>query len=287
LNRSNIHFKLCGLKSAGKETTAILVAEDKSNNRRVPAYDLTSALSQPYVKSQLDNMGILSVTPKVKPSPEQVRLYLDIAPHGIDPRVWIKAQQDNPNPSSMIPVPILGTQALKNKALWQESENKQHQARIKLAKEEVSALKTRYGNLNAEMEQLKRRHYNITHRILKAIIRYDITKNEGQQIQPVEEALAKLLKIMDNELNAPTKCKGQIKQLMSEINLQKLKISTAARTEQKRDVLHKDAIPKIKEVLSTQQKSTEKLVETTDLDLKNLNRMKYGIGELVSKIKNP
>lgn len=45
---------------------------------------------------------------------------------GIDPRVWSKAQEDNPDPRLMIPIPLVGPEALKSRIEWQEVSTTAH-----------------------------------------------------------------------------------------------------------------------------------------------------------------
>lgn len=69
---------------------------------------MASYLNQPTPKSQIGSLGVEQVIALVLPDEDQLKEYLDSAPKGIDPRLWKQAIQDNPDPTKLIPVPIVG-----------------------------------------------------------------------------------------------------------------------------------------------------------------------------------
>lgn len=88
LNRPNILIRFSGTKAVSEEATvAIVFAEDRNTLRRVPATDMSAALCQPHLKTQLENLGVTNVSPKVKPSPEQLKRYLENPPDGINTKI--------------------------------------------------------------------------------------------------------------------------------------------------------------------------------------------------------
>lgn len=62
------------------------------------------------IKDQLNQVGILNVYPLVQLNDEQIKEYLEKPPNGINPILWEQAKRNNPNPSKLIPVPIVGFQ---------------------------------------------------------------------------------------------------------------------------------------------------------------------------------
>lgn len=83
LNRPNIIIRFHGTKAVGDElTVTVIFAEDRNTLRRVPATDVAGALCQPHLKTALENLGVTNVSPKVKPSPEQLKRYLENPPDG-------------------------------------------------------------------------------------------------------------------------------------------------------------------------------------------------------------
>jgi hypothetical protein len=84
LGRPNIVIRFSGTKAISEESTVVIIfAEDRNTLRRVPATDLSSALcSQPHLKAQLESLGVTNINAKVKPSPEQIKRYLENPPDG-------------------------------------------------------------------------------------------------------------------------------------------------------------------------------------------------------------
>lgn len=53
---------------------------------------------------------------------------------GIDPVVWEQAKRDNPDPKTLIPVPMIGFSELRNRLRLQDEMSKQHQSRLDVSK---------------------------------------------------------------------------------------------------------------------------------------------------------
>lgn len=255
----------------------ILFAEDRTTLRRVPATDLATALCQLYVKTPLENLGVTNVNPKVKPSPEQLKRYLESPPDGIDPRVWAKAQDDNPDRNTMTPTPLIGVEALKDRIDWQEKETLQHHARLKLIGEEVDKLMNRHSNLAAELQQMKREHLEQTHRLISVISRQELIRKQGTPYQPEEDSIKKRLEEMDAELNSPTQYKGRLNELLSQIRLHRS--SVEGRPIPKCNVDTLSLFP-IKEFLGIQQESVRHLVATTKTDAESVKQMSETIDKV-------
>ncbi|CAL8068440.1 unnamed protein product [Orchesella dallaii] len=135
----NIIFRISGRKALPQESCQIiLIADDRSTLRRILATELAQVLAQPQIKPQLDRLGVVGISPKVKPSPQQLKAYFENPPGGMDPRIWMKAIEDNPDPQNMIPVPIVGAEALKQRLEAQEKESLQHEERLKMIGNETS-----------------------------------------------------------------------------------------------------------------------------------------------------
>jgi len=52
---------------------------------------------------------------------------------GIDARIWEQAKLDNPDPTRMIPVPIVGFDELHQRLRLQEQQTNLHQARLEVS----------------------------------------------------------------------------------------------------------------------------------------------------------
>ena len=67
-------------------------------SKRIAASQLFNHLSQNHIKSQLGNLGVVEMVPKLAVSGAQLDAYLDNPPLGYDPRLWRQAKLDNPDP---------------------------------------------------------------------------------------------------------------------------------------------------------------------------------------------
>lgn len=112
-NRPNLLIKIDNIKPLSEtKCQATIYIEEKSatsnETKRILATEVASYLNQPTPKSQIGSLGVEQVIALVLPDEDQLKEYLDSAPKGIDPRLWKQAIQDNPDPTKLIPVPIVG-----------------------------------------------------------------------------------------------------------------------------------------------------------------------------------
>ena len=69
-----------------------------------------------------------------------MREYLENPPQGIDVRLWRQAQQDNPDPKKLIPVPMIGFRALSTRIKCQEMQAKNQQGRLDTIASDIAKL---------------------------------------------------------------------------------------------------------------------------------------------------
>jgi nuclear pore complex protein Nup54 len=55
-------------------------------------------------------MGVINCFPLVGMTDDEVKVYLDNVPNGLNPLLWDQAKKNNPNPKKLIPVQIMGFQ---------------------------------------------------------------------------------------------------------------------------------------------------------------------------------
>ncbi|ODM91325.1 DBH-like monooxygenase protein 1 [Orchesella cincta] len=275
--RPNILFRICGSKKFlenDEMSMIILVADDRNTLRRVLATDLAEALCQPMLKPQLEKLGVLDVSAKVKPGGEQLKAYLETPPPGMDVRVWKKAQEDNPDPENMIPFPLIGAEALKKRLDAQKKESAQHQQRLKVIGEEVASLANRHVNMNAELQQMRRRFTTLSHRILSAILRLLMIQMKDLPVQPEEENLRRQLASFQKEFNTAQDFRGRLNLLMEIVNLQRNENNTGGSGgETKSGMLDAAAFEQVKQLLKLQHECLKHLVGTVKSDLEVVNKM--------------
>lgn len=104
----------------------------RSNQKvRVGAIRLSNFLRLEGKRATLVGMGVADVVPMIKPTPDQWYEYYDTTPLGFEDWEWKKAQNQNPDPENMFPVPVYGFTDLN--------------ARVRIQEREI---KLQWGNLN-------------------------------------------------------------------------------------------------------------------------------------------
>ena len=64
------------------------------------------------MEEKLKNMGISNILKRVAYTSEERQQYLDKPPQGISEIQWSEAKKHNPDPSKLLPVPMLGFEIL-------------------------------------------------------------------------------------------------------------------------------------------------------------------------------
>ncbi|GAB6019491.1 Nuclear pore complex protein Nup54 [Chamberlinius hualienensis] len=190
-------------------------------SKRVTATDLYNYFNQPNIKLQLTTFGVEKVIIKAKPSSEQLRHYMETPQSGIDQMVWQQACKDNPDPERFIPVPMIGFAELNRRLKHQEEETKVHDSRLELIGNELTELQNKLISREAKISEFKRKHLELCNRILKIMIKHEISRKLGLALQADEEQLRVKLESISTELNAPNQAKGRLNELMAQIRLQK------------------------------------------------------------------
>lgn len=282
-NKPNLVINVESLKPlSDTKTQLIIYVEEKSQQtpnetKRVLATELGNFLNQANVKPQLTNMGIEQVLPLVLPDEDQLKEYLENPPKGIDPRMWKQAKIDNPDAEKFIPVPMIGFNELKWRIKCQEKETDTHVQYLSKVEKDLAQLKQRHSATTAKIMEHKRKLAELSHRILKVIVKQESTRKVGMALSPEEEALRSKLENMQALVSAPTQFKGRLSELLSQMRMQRNQWSTTSGNEY---TLDKDSSEEMKAFLTMQQKAMEFLIETVNNDVKALKIISEGMGQL-------
>lgn len=263
-----------GVKPApdNKSEVTIYIIERAASgvSRRIPTSELFSFVNQANIKLQLTSLGVEAVIPKAAPSAEQLRDYLEHPPAGIDPSVWQQAILDNPDPKRLIPVPMIGFAELNRRLKCQEEETRVHQGRLNMIANELCELQKNHTNAEAKISELKCKHLELSHRILKVMVRQEIGRKLGLAVQADEEQLRIQLEAIHTELSAPNQAKGRLNELMSQIRLQREHIMSRAI---ERYTIDSSLQEEIKQHLRQQQEGLAHLIAIVKEDMKSLKLM--------------
>lgn len=266
-----------------KKCQIVIYVEERSQmspneTKRILATDVSNYLNQANVKAQLANLGISEVLALVLPDEDQLKEYLENPPKGVDPRMWRQAKLDNPDTTKFIPVPMIGFNDLKWRTKCQESETETHALYLKKVEKDLAELRQRHVAATAKIMEHKRKLAELSHNILKIIVKQECTRKIGLALTPEEEALRTKLENMQALVSAPTQFKGRLSELLSQMRMQRNQYAFSGGSEY---AIDKDSEEEMKSFLAMQQKAMEVLTDTVTKDLKSLKIIIEGMPELV------
>lgn len=280
----NLSINIDNVRALSDEKSQVTIfVEEKSPTtnevKRIAASDLCGYLNQPMTKNQLNNFAIDQIIAQVQPDEDQLKEYLLHPPKGIDPRMWRQAIEDNPDPTRLIPVPMIGFQELKWRTKCQESETEMHNQYLAKVSRDLENLKQRHTSSTAKIMECRRKFAELSHRILKIIVKQEITRKMGVAMSPEEEMLRSKLENMQALVSAPTQFKGRLSELLSQMRMQRDQWShSGGSTEYKLD---KDSTDEMQTFLSMQQRAMALLIETMNKDIRALKIISDGASQFM------
>lgn len=249
--------------------------------RRIPTNEACAYLEQLSIKPQLSTLSIMGVVPRIAPTKEQIKAYLDNPPAGIDPLLWQQAKLDNPDPENLILVPMIGFRELHHRLKCQEQETKQHERRLDIIAEDIAELQRRNTTTVAKIAEHKRKQLELGHRVLKIMVNQETQRKMGFAIQADEENFKINLERIQAELNAPTQFKGHLNELLSQIRLQNHQQALACNDE--RYNVDGSLIDDIRQHLKYEQDGISHLVSILKEDLEDLKIIGSGLKEVLDR----
>lgn len=252
------------------------------SSRTVPATDVFTHFNQANVKTQLQSIGITNVYMKTSMTSSQLQHYLENPPVGIDSLLWEQAKKDNPDPQRLIPVVITGFSELKKRQKLQEQETMQHQKRISLISEEIADLQHNHVTTMAKLTQFKRKHLELSHRILEIMIKQECLRKSGYSVHADEEQLRAQLECLQAELNAPSQFKARLNEMMSQIRLRQSEAGERLGPGDGRYEVEDAMQAQLKQHLERQQVGLMHLIGIIKEDLQDLATIERGLTELPS-----
>ncbi|XP_062540539.1 probable nucleoporin Nup54 isoform X2 [Armigeres subalbatus] len=283
-SKPNIAITVESIKMIGDNKSQIVIyVEEKSTTsnetKRIMATEVASYLNQPAPRQQLTTLGVETVVALVLPEEDQLKEYLENPPKGIDPRMWQQAKIDNPDPKRFIPVPMIGFQELKWRIKCQEGETDIHVSYLDKVEKEIEQLKQRHTNTTAKIMEHRRKFAELSHRILKIIVKQESTRKMGFALLPEEELIRSKLENMHALVSTPTQFKGKLSELLSQMRMQRNQWAHSGGVNDY--TLDKESSEEMKSFLTMQQKAMAFLVETVNKDLKDLKVISDGMSRLI------
>lgn len=265
-----------------KTELVIYIVERQMNGqvRRYPTSKLAEDLNNVTVKKKMeeDPLNVEYVLSKRSLNTEQMKYYLENPPAGIDPLLWQQAKKDNPDPESFVPIPIVGFKELQQRLKQQDQQTKSHQSRLDLIAQGLNDLQNKQRNTVARVEEAKRKHLKLGHRLLKVIAKQEVYRKLGMAMQDTEEQFRAQLEAVQSELNHPTQFKGRLNELLSQIRMQNHLTSSRADTNYQMEPLMEE---EIRELLKQQQTGIHHIIELMKEDSSDLCLIEEGLTDIL------
>jgi nuclear pore complex protein Nup54 len=266
---------------------AVIYIEEKQQNsvetKRILATETSNFLNQGHLKFQLTQIGIEEIYPMIPPDDDQLKQYLDIPPKGVDSRMWRQAIVDNPDSKQFIPVPLVCFSDLKTRLGCQEHETSNHTSYLSKLEKDINELKLRHTNTSTKITEQRRKLAELSHRILRIIVKQESTRKAGLALSPEEEIIKTKLENMHALVSAPTQFKGKLNELLAQMRMQRSQWSACGTNEY---TLDKESSDEMKNFLTMQQRAMELLIETINKDLKDLKTINDGMSRISTSAIN-
>lgn len=267
----NVKVENCKQLPENKALLCISVV-DTNTNKKLPAFQLVSFLNQAHIKQQLNNAFVnmfIELVPLQPPSKQEIEDYLKQPPSGIDPLLWEQAKKENPDPKKFIPVPFIGFAALNARFKYQVQETEQQRLRLQIISDDINNLERDIAQMKAKLEECKRRNVTLGNRTLKTMIWQEIKRKKGFPILAEEDELRVKLESIQNELNAPTKYKGCLNELIC-----KLRHMQSQKKVTHNFVIEDNLMKELQAHLKEEQQGIEHLLTLVKNDSKDLKSIK-------------
>ncbi|OQV21659.1 Nuclear pore complex protein Nup54 [Hypsibius exemplaris] len=198
----------------------VLERLNDGNVRKVPASELHSFLLQPTQKAHLQAMLVEDVQAKLNLTKDMEKQYLEKVPPGLSSYMWFQAQRDNPDPENLLPMPVVGFEAMyaslkKEVELATMSKNvcQQVGADVKQLEKKVEENKQTALSYQDKLDRLMIRqlHVSSTQPVVSRI---------GQPLTSFETNLCDHISQMNNLMEAPERnLKNRAQELTANIQL--------------------------------------------------------------------
>ncbi|RWS01547.1 nuclear pore complex protein Nup54-like protein, partial [Dinothrombium tinctorium] len=277
---NNLRSMLGAQFNAKVETTKILPDNkalltisivDTSTNKKVAASQLISYLNQPHIKTQLNSAflnAFILLIPLHPPSKQEIDEYLNNPPMGIDQLLWNQAKLENPDPNKFIPVPLIGFSALNERFKLQEQETQQQKLRLKIISDDINNLEREVTVVKAKIAECKRRNVALSNRVLKVMIWQEVMRKRGFPIQAEEDQLRAKLENLQSEINAPTKFKGCLNELMC-----RLRQLQSQQQQNPTFTIEESVLQQIKNHLQHEQEGIKHLLDLLKQDMNDIKSL--------------
>jgi len=200
----------------------------------------------------------------------EVHLYAK--PQDMDERLWRQALEDNPDKERLVPVQAKLFGDLKTRVEEQVKTNKNHEKALQTIELIIEQIQQKHElNTLVKIEEYKRRHMELSARVLRIMKKVDLLQNLGRPISTEEEAFRSKLEKIERELQMPTQFKGRLNELLSLVRMQEDVVQV------NHENLDEESLETISKFLQQQQKGIQTLSQVVAKDMKDLAIIMEGL----------
>lgn len=276
-NKPTLSIHINQIKALNDVQTSVMISVSEKGvtgtSRKIPAIDLANYLNQPLQKQQLNNVGVSLIAPYVPLTKAQLQDYLRTTPPGVEQQFWQTAQVDNPDPHKFMPIVLKGFGGLKQRMLSEQFETSLHRGYLDKVSTDILELKKKQANSVARIGELKQKYAQLHHRLLKIIVKQEVTRKVGMALQPEEEMLRARLEALLGQLALPSQFKAQLQEIRCSMNVN----GVPDLLSNERYKMEPDSQDDIKQFLKMEQNGIAHLVKIINTDLKNLKIISDGL----------
>ncbi|KAI9027448.1 nucleoporin complex subunit 54-domain-containing protein [Phycomyces nitens] len=208
--------------------------------------------------------------------PNEIRLY--VRPPNQDERLWEEAIRNNPDPSCMVPVLVVGFDDLLKRVNVQSDQGAFHRAKVQEAQERLAMAEHQLAlNTKVKMQEHWRRSMDLTKRLLRLMRYSQVLRFSGTPLYKTEEDVQKQMETL-------AKPEG-VEQLQAKINILSFKLQSIKRERESKAGSNKEVWRSINEedaaviakILENEQKGLKLVIDTLQKDFDDIEAVEAGL----------
>eukprot|EP00903_Cladosiphon_okamuranus_P017804 g16385.t1 len=188
-----------------------------------------------------------------------------IRPANIDDKAWKKAEEDNPDPTKLTPVAVVGWENLKTRLVGQQKEMQKMTEFVALLQNRTGAGLLSVAMVRTKMEAARRRHLAQAHRFLKLQRKLDAVRCMNKPLSDPERQLRMRLEGVHRALGPPQQ---KLKDLNSAL------LQGERQAEEIEEITDPEELRRIFQALEGQRDGLEHLMRIVKKDKQDLEIMK-------------
>lgn len=200
-NNPNCVIELEGISPLADDRTQMLIVVNEKQSgtlliKKVKASDVVNYLQPPQAQTQptttlivqpanpnkvhLDSLSIVQVFARTDLTDQDYKQYLDSTPPGLTAFVWEQAKKENPKPQLLLPVPLVGVKALRDRMKSQFIEHEDQKQQLENIRQQLRTVKDQCEAFRLTMKRYQTNLLEYSHRILKATIQFEARRRQHE-----------------------------------------------------------------------------------------------------------